>query len=119
MLIVDDLLTAPLKGIYWIFQEIHNAALQEQAGEAEMITARLSELYMLLDTGQITEAEFDSQEKALLDRLDQIQQPTTRLAAEKKPKTVRAKKLGGKRPSASRGHSKRGKVHEGALAPSP
>ena len=72
MLIVDDILTAPFKGIYWIFKEIHNAALEDQAGEADRITAQLSELYMMLETGKMTEAEFDAAEKALLDRLDAI-----------------------------------------------
>ena len=72
MFIVDDILTAPFKGIYWIFKEIHNAALEDQAGEADRITAQLSELYMMLETGKMTEAEFDAAEKALLDRLDAI-----------------------------------------------
>ena len=74
MLIVDDILTAPFKGIYWIFKEIHNAALEDQAGEADRITAQLSELYMMLETGKMTEAEFDAAEKALLDRLDAIKE---------------------------------------------
>ena len=74
MLIVDDILTAPFTGIYWIFKEIHNAALEEQVGEADRITAQLSELYMMLETGQMTEAEFDAEEKALLDRLDAIKE---------------------------------------------
>lgn len=113
MLIVDDLLTAPFKGVYWIFKEIHHAALEEQAGEADRITAQLSELYMRLETGQITEAEFDAQEKVLLDRLDRIQKTATRIEAEKKPKKVRKKRPGGKKPSAGRGRSRRGKVHEG------
>lgn len=39
------------------------------AGESEAITASLSELYVKLETGQITEEQFDAQEKALLDRL--------------------------------------------------
>ena len=72
MFIVDDILTAPFKGIYWIFKEIHNAALEDQAGEADRITAQLSELYMMLETGKMTEAEFDAEEKPLLDRLDAI-----------------------------------------------
>ena len=72
MFIVDDILIAPFKGIYWIFKEIHNAALEDQAGEADRITAQLSELYMMLETGKMTEAEFDAAEKALLDRLDAI-----------------------------------------------
>jgi hypothetical protein len=74
MLIVDDLLLFPVRGIFWIFREIHNAAQQEIAGEAESITAQLSELYMMLETKRITEQEFDEREKALLERLDKIQE---------------------------------------------
>ncbi|HEY5529550.1 MAG TPA: gas vesicle protein GvpG, partial [Thermoleophilia bacterium] len=36
--------------------------------------AKLSELYMMLETGQLTEAEFDEAEKALLDRLDVLKE---------------------------------------------
>lgn len=74
MLIVDDILTAPFKGLFWIFNEIRNAALEEQVGEADRITAQLSELYMMLETGRMTEAEFDAAEKVLLDRLDAIKE---------------------------------------------
>ena len=73
MFLVDDVLFFPIRSIFWIFREIHNAALEEQAGEADMITAQLSELYMMLETGKITDAEFNEREKAILDRLDQIQ----------------------------------------------
>lgn len=73
MFLVDDLLMSPAKGLLWVFKEIHDAAQQELAGEAEAITAALSELYMKLETGQITEAEFDAREKVLLDRLDRLQ----------------------------------------------
>jgi len=74
MLIIDDILMFPIKSILWMFREIHNAAQQELATEAETITAELGELYMMLETGRITEDEFDSQEKELLDRLDEIQE---------------------------------------------
>jgi hypothetical protein len=74
MLIVDDILVAPFKGLFWIFNEIRNAALEEQVGEADRITAQLSELYMMLETGRMTEAEFDAAEKGLLDRLDAIKE---------------------------------------------
>jgi hypothetical protein len=73
MFLIDDLLLAPVKGILWVFREIHDAAQQEMAGERESITAALSELYMRLETGQISEAEFETREKELLDRLDRIQ----------------------------------------------
>ena len=74
MFILDDILLFPIKSILWMFREIHNAAQQELANEAENITAELSELYMMLETGRITEDEFDTREKELLDRLDEIQE---------------------------------------------
>jgi hypothetical protein len=74
MLIVDDILLFPIRSILWIFREIHNAAQEEMAGEAEAITAELSEIYMMLETGKITEGEFGAREKELLDRLDRIQE---------------------------------------------
>ena len=74
MFLVDDILMAPARGLFWIFKEIHHAVEEEQANEAEAITTKLSELYMMLETGQMTEAEFDAAEKTLLDRLDAIKE---------------------------------------------
>jgi len=34
MLILDDLLLAPFKGIYWVGKEIHEAVLTEQSSHA-------------------------------------------------------------------------------------
>jgi len=82
MLIIDDILLFPIHGILWTFREIHNAALQELDTEAESITAELSELYMMLETGKLTEAEFDAREKELLDRLDEIQEHGTHIEDE-------------------------------------
>ena len=73
MLLVDDLLLSPFTSLLWLFREIHNRAQQERAGEAETVTRSLSELYMKLDTGAITEEEFAAEEKQLLDRLDEIE----------------------------------------------
>jgi len=74
MFLIDDIVMAPVKGLFWIFEEIRDAAEKEQIKEAEAITAKLSELYMMLETGRITEAEFDAGEKKLLDRLDAIKE---------------------------------------------
>jgi len=74
MLILDDLLLAPFKGIYWVGKEIHEAVLTEQSSQREAITTALSELYMELETGRIDEAEFDAREAELLDALDQLQE---------------------------------------------
>jgi len=95
MFLVDDILLSPMKGILWVFQEIHDAAQQELEGEGEAITAALSELYLKLETGQITEAEFDAQEQALLDRLDRLQAEEAPPAApKKKPARPRPKAKG-------------------------
>jgi hypothetical protein len=73
MVLVDDLLLFPVHSLLWIFREIHNAAQQELANESESITAELSNLYMMLETGKISEEEFAGEEKTLLDRLDRMQ----------------------------------------------
>lgn len=71
MLILDNLLLSPL---LWIFREINESVQKEQAGEAEAVTRSLSELYMQLDAGAITEQQFEAQESVLLDRLDAIRE---------------------------------------------
>ena len=73
MFIVDDILLFPAKSLIWIFRELHNAVQQEQTNESESLTIELSELYMMLETGKITEEEFDKREAEILDRLDEIQ----------------------------------------------
>ena len=74
MILVDDLLTFPFSSVLWIFREIHHAAQEELANESESITAELSQLYMRLETGKISEEEFAAGERTLLDRLDKIQE---------------------------------------------
>lgn len=99
MFFVDDLLMSPVKGVLWVFKEIHDAAQEELAGEAETITAALGELYMKLETGQLNEAEFDAQEKVLLDRLDRLQ-------AQEEPEPAPLKKSAKARPKARRPRKK-------------
>ncbi len=72
MLLVDDILFSPVKGINWIFKKIHELAEEELSGEADRIRDNLTELYMLLETGEITEEEFEQQETVLLDKLDAL-----------------------------------------------
>jgi len=75
MLVIDDLLLVPFKGLYWIGKEIHKAVLTEQVSQREATTTALSELYMELETGRIDEAEFDAREAELLDTLDRLHSP--------------------------------------------
>lgn len=72
MLVIDDVLLSPVKGLFYIFKQIHKAAEEEFLSE-ETVTMQLSELYMMLETGKITEEEFGKSESELLNRLDEIE----------------------------------------------
>ncbi|MGA2175969.1 MAG: gas vesicle protein GvpG [Verrucomicrobiota bacterium] len=74
MLLLDKLLLSPLYATVWAARQVHYAIQQEQAAEPERITADLSELYMMLETGRLAEAEFIAREKELLDQLDRIEE---------------------------------------------
>ena len=73
MLLIDNILLSPARGILWVFEEINDLVQKELDGEAKSITEQLRTLYMQLETGRITEAQFDTREKLLLDRLDSIE----------------------------------------------
>ena len=72
MLLVDDILCSPFSSILWVFREISKIAHEELDGEGQLINEQLRLLYMELETGRITEQQFDAEEKLLLDRLDAI-----------------------------------------------
>ena|ERR1035437_7043825 len=73
MFLADDVLLFPFKGILAIFREVHKAALEEIAGEAEALRTELARVYLMLEQGVIAEAEFDATEQRILDRLDAIE----------------------------------------------
>ncbi|MGD0009889.1 MAG: gas vesicle protein GvpG [Terriglobia bacterium] len=72
MVLVDDLLKLPFTGLVWIARQVQNAAQEELANQTESVTAELSDLYMRLETGKISEEEFADEEKTLLERLDRM-----------------------------------------------
>jgi hypothetical protein len=88
MFLLDKLLTTPL---LWIAKEINEAVQREKAGESEAITQSLSELYMRLETGKMTEEEFEAEEKQLLDRLDAIELRNQATDAESEDESNEAK----------------------------
>jgi hypothetical protein len=73
MLLIDDILFSPVKGILWVFGEISKVAHEGLADESKSITESLRQLYMELETGRIPEEEFDKQERVLLDRLEALE----------------------------------------------
>lgn len=72
MLLIDDLLLSPLHGLLWVARQLDDAVSQEQEKEKEELEARLRELYLRLEGGQLDEREFEAREAELLDRLDAI-----------------------------------------------
>ena len=72
MLLVDDILLFPARGILWVFRAVSQAAEEELASEAEALKAELRDLYMMVETEMISEEEYDIREKALLDRLENL-----------------------------------------------
>jgi ABC-type phosphate transport system auxiliary subunit len=72
VLLIDDILLAPVHGLLWVARQIDDAVRQEQDREEEELQARLRELHQRLEAGQLTEAEFEAQEAQLLDRLDAL-----------------------------------------------
>jgi predicted Zn-dependent peptidase len=85
VLVIDDILMAPASGLRFILRQIAHAADQELANEADDIRSQLSELYMRLETRQISQEEFDAEEKKLLDRLDRSESQNAGVDREPKP----------------------------------
>ena len=71
MFLIDDLLNAPGKAILFVFQELARKA-QEELLDDESVKRELQEIYNLLSSGKISEAEFEGRENGLLERLEQI-----------------------------------------------
>lgn len=72
MFVIDRILLSPVTGFFWLMKELHNAVEAEMEGERERLTSQLRTLYMQLETGRMTEAEFDEAETQILDRLDEL-----------------------------------------------
>jgi Gas vesicle protein G len=72
MLLIDDLLAAPFRGLMSILREVKNAVEAEQEAEERRIMSQLAALNRRLDQGEMTEAEFEAEEQALLSRLDRL-----------------------------------------------
>ena len=70
-----DILSAPImlptKGLLFVFDKIREQAEHEQWDE-DKVHQQLLQLQMMLDVGEISEADFYTAEEELLDRLDAI-----------------------------------------------
>lgn len=73
MFLIDDILLSPVNGFVWLCRQIEQTALKETEITPEMISAELTQLYMMLETEQISPEDFDMREAELLDLLDELQ----------------------------------------------
>ncbi|MFN5857014.1 MAG: gas vesicle protein GvpG [Pseudanabaenaceae cyanobacterium] len=64
-----QLLTAPFDGLLWIAEQIEERALEE-LGSKKSLEQRLVDLQVQLDMGQITEAEYETEEAEILEALE-------------------------------------------------
>lgn len=71
MLLIDDLLSLPVKGFFGIFKKIHEMAERELSNK-DYIRERLMELQLRFELDEINEEEYNRQEKELLDRLNRV-----------------------------------------------
>lgn len=71
MFLIDDLLASPGKALLFIFEEMTRKGLEELLDD-ESVKRELQEIYNLLSSGKISEAEFEGRENRLLERLEQI-----------------------------------------------
>ena len=63
----------PMGGIHWLATKVTEAAEGELLDE-DRVRGELLELQMRLEMGEITEEEYDKQEKVLVERLNAIRE---------------------------------------------
>jgi len=81
MFLLDDILLSPARGLMFVMREIKKAVDAERAADRRRIMAALTSLHRALDDGSISEAEFETREAELLERLDKMGDGTPENAA--------------------------------------
>ena len=73
MFLIDDILFAPLNGMVWLGNKINEVVEREFSDEGR-IKEKLMELQLRFELDEISEEEYNRQEKELLERLDKIKE---------------------------------------------
>ena len=71
MFLIDDILLAPLNGVIWLGKKINEVAEREFSDEG-LIKEKLMQLQLRFEVDEISEEDYDRQEKELLGRLEAI-----------------------------------------------
>jgi len=70
--LLGSILLAPIKGPCWIAKKVHDMAMEEFLDE-EKVREELKDLYVSLETGKISEEEFERREEELVERMEEIE----------------------------------------------
>jgi hypothetical protein len=81
MFLVDDILLAPARGLFFIFREIHKQAMAEYFNE-EVIYNKLRRIQYQFEIGEISASAFNRLQNALVQRLKEIAEYEERLLEE-------------------------------------
>ncbi len=71
MFLIDDILLAPLNAIIWLGKKINEVAEKEFSDEG-LIKEKLMQLQLRFEIDEISEENYNRQEKELLERLEAI-----------------------------------------------
>jgi hypothetical protein len=71
MFLIDDILLAPLYSVIWVAKKI-NEIVEKEISDEGKIKEKLMELQLRFEMDEISEEEYNKQEKALLAQLDAI-----------------------------------------------
>jgi hypothetical protein len=71
MFLIDDVLLAPGKAAFLLFQQLARKAQDEWLND-DTVKEELQQLYEMLESGRISDREFEERECRLLERLEQI-----------------------------------------------
>jgi len=71
MFLIDDILLAPLNGVIWLGKKI-SEVIETEFSDEGLIKEKLMRLQLKFEMDEISEAEYNKQEKELLARLDAI-----------------------------------------------
>ena len=72
-LIVDDILLAPCKLVYWIGKKLYERG-EEEVTDESVIRQELLEVQMRFELDEISEQEYRDREDALMRRMEQIRE---------------------------------------------
>ena len=72
MIIIDDLLTLPFKGIWGAFKRIQELAEQKMTGSEDTLKEDLLRIQTLYELDQISEKEYLRKEKEVIEKLNAV-----------------------------------------------